>query len=120
MDKGTLSGLLLALAGILGGLVLDGGNVFQILQPTAALIVLGGTIGAVLVTTPLEAVLGAAKRLVSIFMNNAPPVAETIESIIGYATQARKQGIVSLEQEAAAIPDPFLRKALNLAVDGME
>jgi chemotaxis protein MotA len=84
------------------------------------MIVFGGTIGAVLVTTPLAVVLGAVKKLGSIFMNNAPPVAQTIDSIIGYATQARKQGIVSLEQEAEKIADPFLRKALNLAVDGME
>jgi chemotaxis protein MotA len=47
-------------------------------------------------------------------------VAETIEILIGYATQARKQGIVSLEQEAAKVQDPFMRKALTLAVDGME
>jgi chemotaxis protein MotA len=64
--------------------------------------------------------MGAVRRLGSIFFERSQPVAQTIESLIGYATQARKQGIVSLEQEASGIEDPFLRKALNLAVDGME
>ncbi|MGP8243213.1 MAG: flagellar motor protein [Bryobacteraceae bacterium] len=119
-DFASIGGLLLAVGGILGGLILDGGKVQDVKQVTAAMVVFGGTIGAVLVTTPLAAVLGAVRRLGAIFFDSAQPVAETIEKIIGYATQARKQGIVSLEQEAGAIPDPFLRKALNLAVDGME
>jgi chemotaxis protein MotA len=119
-DFASIGGLLLAVGGILGGLILDGGKVQDVKQVTAALIVFGGTIGAVLVTTPLAVVLGAVKRLGAVFFDTAQPVAETIEKIIGYATQARKQGIVSLEQEAGAISDPFLRKALNLAVDGME
>lgn len=119
-DFASIGGIILAVGGILGGLILDGGKVQDVKQVTAAMIVFGGTIGAVLVTTPLAVVLGAVKKLGSIFMNNAPPVAQTIDSIIGYATQARKQGIVSLEQEAEKIADPFLRKALNLAVDGME
>ncbi|MGA1995012.1 MAG: flagellar motor protein [Bryobacteraceae bacterium] len=119
-DLGSIGGVLLAVGGILGGLILDGGKVNDVKQITAAMVVFGGTIGAVLLTTPLAAVMGAVRRLGAIFFDSAPPVAETIENIIGYAAQARKQGIVSLEQEAGAISDPFLSKALNLAVDGME
>jgi chemotaxis protein MotA len=106
--------------GILGGLILDGGKVNDVKQITAAMIVFGGTIGAVMLTTPLQVLMGAARRLGSIFFEKTQPVAGTVENIIGYATQARRQGIVSLEQEASKIEDPFLSKALNLAVDGME
>ena len=119
-DLGSIGGLILAVGGILGGLILDGGKVNDVKQVTAAMIVFGGTIGAVMLTTPLQVLMGAARKLGSIFFERAQPVAETIENIIGYATQARKQGIVSLEEEASKIEDPFLRKALNLAVDGME
>ena len=119
-DLGSVGGLILAVGGILGGLILDGGKVNDVKQITAAMIVFGGTIGAVMLTTPLGVLMGAVRRLGSIFFERSQPVAETIESLIGYATQARKQGIVSLEQEASKIEDPFLRKALNLAVDGME
>ena len=104
----------------MGGLVMDGGKVTDVKQVTAALIVFGGTLGAVMLTTPLEVLMGAVRRLGSVFFDRAQPVAQSIEDIITYATQARKQGILSLEQVAAKIEDPFLRKALNLAIDGLE
>jgi chemotaxis protein MotA len=119
-DLGSIGGLILAVGGILGGLTLDGGKLSDIRQVTAALIVLGGTLGAVMVATPLSVLIGAAKKIGSVFFEKSQPVAETIEMIVGYATQARKEGIVSLEQQASKIEDPFLRKALNLAVDGKE
>ena len=104
----------------MGGLVMDGGKVADVKQVTAAMIVFGGTLGAVMLTTPLEVLIGAARRIGSIFFEKTQPVTQSIETIIRYATQARKQGILSLEQEAAKIEDPFLRKALNLAIDGLE
>lgn len=119
-DVATLGGLALALGGILGGLILEGGTIAEVLQPTAAMIVFGGTIGAVLVASPLRVVLGAARQLMSVFFEKQSQPGVVIEEIIGYASKARKNGIVSLEQEAEAIEDPFLRKALNLAVDGTD
>ena len=67
MDKATVGGVLIALGGILAGLLLEGGNLGQILQPTAAMIVFGGTLGAVLIQFPLPVVLGALRRLGHIF-----------------------------------------------------
>ncbi len=119
-DVATLTGLALALGGILGGLILEGGTLGEVMQPTAAMIVFGGTIGAVLVATPLRVVAGAVRQLLSVFFEKEQDPAGVIEEIIGYATKARKNGIVSLEQDAEAIQDPFLRKALNLAVDGTD
>jgi chemotaxis protein MotA len=119
-DLATLGGLVLALGGILTGLMMDGGKIKDVAQVSAAMIVLGGTLGAVMVTTPLAVLLRAAKRLGIVFFDRTKPFAATIDDIIGYAAQARKQGIVSLEQQAGTITDPFLRKALNLAVDGID
>src|SRR5579872_5557013 len=119
-DLATFAGLALALGGILGGLLLEGGKIQDVSQMTAAMIVLGGTVGAVMVTTPLSVLLGAIKRLKMVFFEKAEPPDVVIEEIIGYATKARKNGIVALEQEADAVPDKFLRKALNLAVDGTD
>ena len=119
-DLATLGGLLLAIGGILAGLMMEGGKIRDVAQVTAAMIVLGGTLGAVMVTTPLAVLLRAAKKMGLLFFDKAKPLAATVEDIIGYAAQARKQGIVSLEQQASAIQDPFLRKALNLAVDGID
>lgn len=119
-DLATIGGILLALAGILGGLILEKGQMQDVMQGTAAMIVLGGTFGAVLVTTPLRTVLRAFRGVGAVFFEAASSTGDTIESLIQYATKARKNGIVSLESEAAAIPDPFLRKALGLAVDGTD
>src|SRR5271157_2859887 len=119
-DLATLAGLALALTGLLGGLLLEKGSIMDVAQFTAAMIVFGGTFGAVLVTTPLPIFLSAMKGLKSVFLEKSSSTSATIQALIQYATKARKNGIVSLETEAAAIADPFLRKALNLAVDGTD
>jgi chemotaxis protein MotA len=120
VDIATIGGLILAVGGIMGGLLMEGGKVGDVTQVTSALIVLGGTLGAVMVSSPLSVVLGAAKQLSKAFFGDKPAVESTLEEIIEYAVLARKSGIVSLEQQAEAVRDPFLKKALNLAVDGIE
>jgi chemotaxis protein MotA len=119
-DLATLLGLAVAGGGILGGLLLEGGKMSDIMQFTAAMIVLGGTLGAVMVTTPMPVLIGAAKRLKTVFFAKSHDCAEVIETIIGYATKARKSSIISLENDLDSIEDPFLRKALSLAVDGAD
>lgn len=120
LDLASIGGLALALAGILGGLIIEGGKVKDIAQFTAALIVLGGTFGAVLVSTPLHTVMGAMKRFLGVFHDRSSPLGPLIDDVAGYASQARKNGLVSLEQVAEGISDPFLKKALILAVDGTD
>jgi chemotaxis protein MotA len=119
-DFASFGGLAVAVAGIVGGLLLEKGSIQDIAQGTAALIVLGGTLGAVLVTNPMSVVSRAFAGLVDVFFERVGGTREMIEQIIQYATKARKQGIVSLESEASEIAEPFLRKALNLAVDGTD
>lgn len=119
-DLATISGVALAMVGIIGGLILEKGSIQDLTQGTAALIVLGGTFGAVLVSTPMATVARAFRGLGAVFFETASDTAATIDGLIQYATKARKQGIVSLESEAATIEDPFLRKALSLAVDGTD
>src|SRR5579864_8514976 len=119
-DLATVGGLLLAAGGILGGLVLEGGKLTDIAQVTALMIVLGGTIGAVMVTTPLKTLIRAAKCLNSVFLERAESPHQVIEEIIGYATKARKNSIISLESDLPNIADPFLAKAISLSVDGTD
>lgn len=120
MDKSTIGGLILALAGIIGGLTIEGGNIAQILQPTAAMIVFGGTLGAVLVSFPYPVVISGFKRLANVFFDRGTNVEALIKEIVGYANRARKEGIVSLDSQLPNVHDPFLRKSLMLAVDGTE
>jgi chemotaxis protein MotA len=120
LDLATFLGIAIALAGILGGLVLEKGGIQDVAQLTAAMIVLGGTLGAVLVTHPLSIVMGAFRSLRNIFVEPGNRASETIETLIRFATAARRNGIVSLESDAESIADPFLRKAMNLAIDGAD
>lgn len=119
-DFSTLFGISLALGGLIGGLLLEHGSIQDIAQTTAALIVLGGTFGAVLVTTPLHVVLRAFRRLGDVFLDSVESHSAVIDNLIWFASKARRDGIVSLEADADMIPDPFLHKALNLAVDGTD
>ena len=89
---------MVALGGILGGLLMEGGKIKDIAQFTAAMIVLGGTTGAVMVSTPLHVLKGAMRRLAGVFLDSDVRIwTASIEEVIGYATKARKNGLVSLE-----------------------
>jgi len=118
VNRSTLSGIGIALTGIAVGLYLDGGKVGQMLQPTAALIVFGGTLGAVLVQFPFSVVVQAARQLKDIFVHVEDPASRLIEDLTRYAVIARRGGLMSLDSELESIEDPFLKKALTLAVDG--
>jgi chemotaxis protein MotA len=119
IDKSTLGGIALALTGIIVGLVLDGGKLAQILQPTAALIVIGGTFGAVMVQFPLKIVLQALVNLKYVFFNAEPESDSLVQNLLRYAYKARRDGILSLDAELAKIQDPFLKESLMLAIDGV-
>jgi chemotaxis protein MotA len=120
VDKASVSGVLLGLMGILGGLLLEGGRVSQILQPTAAIIVFGGTAGAVLLQFPLPVVLTAIRRLAEIFSEPADKLESALDRLVSYANIARRRGIVALDDELPNEQDPFMRKVLTMAVDGIE
>ncbi|HTB20642.1 MAG TPA: flagellar motor protein [Bryobacteraceae bacterium] len=119
-DFATILGLILAFGGILGGLIMEGGRLKDISQITAAVIVLGGTCGAVMISTPMHVLIGAARRLAHVFLDKIETPDAVIDELIGYAASARRNGLVALEDEAMQVQDPFLRKALNLAVDGTD
>lgn len=120
VDKASFGGIILALGGILAGLLLEGGNLGQILQPTAAIIVFGGTMGAVMLQFPLTIILLAFRQLGSVFVNPQRDPQATIQQLVQYAQKARRDGIVSLDAELPQIDDSFLKRSLMLAVDGTE
>ena len=120
MDIGTIIGLVIAAGAILLGLILEGGQIGQILQPTAALIVFGGTFGAIMVQFPVGVVLAAFRSLVTIFFVPKSDPRGIIQEIVTIAHKARREGIVSLDKDLDRIQNTFMRKALMLAVDGTE
>ena len=120
MDKASFFGVLVALVGIIAGLLIEGGNLGQVFQPTAAMIVFGGTLGAVLLQFPLGTVTEAFRRLGHVFLTPKDENLRLIEQLVSFANKARRSGVVSLDADLKSITEPFLRQALTLAVDGTE
>lgn len=117
-SRSAIFGVVIAVAGVCAGLVLDGGSLRQVLQPTAALIVFGGTLGAVLIQFPTPIVLRALGMMRQVFLGERDRAATLIDTLGRYAMQARRHGLLSLDAELASIPDAFLRACLTQAVDG--
>jgi len=119
-DYATFAGLALAAAGILGGLVLENGRIQDVGQITALLIVFGGTIGAVLVSTPAATLIRALKHSSVIFFEEPRNDESLVARILHFAMLARRGGIISIEAQALKVDFPLLRKGLLLAVDGVD
>jgi chemotaxis protein MotA len=120
MDPSAVVGFLLAVVALVGGFVLEGGHIGALFQITAAMIVFGGTIGATVLSFPLSDLM-AVPRLISVaFFRNPPNPAETIELIVRLAEEARREGLLYLENRLEEIQDSFLRKGIQLVVDGTD
>jgi chemotaxis protein MotA len=120
MDLAAILGSLLGLGAVVGGQLLEGGALGQILQGTAALIVFGGTLGAMLVAYPFSDIRRAFGMIPRIYQSVDLDFGPTIEEVVRIATIARKEGVLALETERANIQDPLLRKAVKYVVDGLE
>lgn len=120
MDILTLIGLFLGALAIIGGQLLEGGHISSIIQPTAAVIVFGGTIGAVCVQYPLSVVLQSVKMAKLAFIEKSENPNIIIKEFLNYSSIARREGLLALESRAKTVKEPFLKKGLYLVVDGAE
>ncbi len=120
MDLATILGLVVGLGCILGGNAMEGGHLQSLLQLTAAIIVLGGTIGATMISFPLPVFLKACKDMKLIFMHKPRDLDKLVAEIAEFAQQARRDGLVSLEGAVKQASDPFLTKAMMMAIDGAD
>lgn len=120
MDKTSIAGLVLGIAAIVVGQLLEGGHAGSLVQPTAFFIVIGGTLGAVMLQSPFNVFMNGMRMLRWAFV---PPVLapqQLITQIVGWGHVARKEGLLALEVQINSLRDPFVRKGLQLLVDGIE
>ncbi|MBK7413966.1 MAG: flagellar motor protein [Dechloromonas sp.] len=120
MDKISIAGLAIGAIAILGGQLLEGGHIGSLVQPTALLIVLGGTLGAVLLQSPFHVFKRGIQMAKWIWI---PPVIEQkrlVDQIMNWSQISRREGLLSLENYIPQIKDPFTRKGLQLLVDGAD
>jgi chemotaxis protein MotA len=120
MDRLSVIGIVLAIAAITGGSVLKGAGLSGLWSPAAFVIVIGGTAASILVQTPIH----TFKRALAIFrwVFRPPPSDRRamIAQLVEWSTTARKQGLLGLEAQVQNLADPFLRKGLQMVVDGVE
>ncbi|MBN8440773.1 MAG: flagellar motor protein [Thauera sp.] len=120
MDSISLVGVTLGLAAILIGQALEGGHISSLVQPTAFIIVIGGTLGAVMLQSPLRTFVEGMRMVRWVFV---PPIVnpeDIITRVAGWSQTARKEGLLILENQIDGLGDPFMRKGLQLLVDGVE
>jgi len=120
LDKLTLAGLLLAAAAILGGQLLEGGSLGSLVQLAAFLIVIGGTIAAVLVQSPLPVFVDGLRLARWVVLPPPSDLAAVITDITAWAADARRDGILALENKLPGIDDPFARSGVQMLVDGFD
>ncbi len=120
MDILSVIGLVLAFGAILGGQILEGGHLGSIMNATAILIVGGGTLGAIMLQTPLPAFMHSLQVAKWVFLPPKLAAHEAIEKIVSWSNIARKEGLLGLESVTETEPDLFARKGLQLLVDGSE
>lgn len=120
MDIISGIGLLIGIIAIIGGQVLEGGHVGSLVQPTAFLIVAGGTFGAVMLQSPRRTFVNGLKMVRWIFFPPAVDAQRLIAQIVEWSHIARKEGLLALEVQTEQINDPFQRKGIQLLVDGVE
>jgi chemotaxis protein MotA len=116
----SVAGVPIGIGLILLGQSIEGGSLGSILQLTAAVIVFGGTAGAVLVSFSARDVQAACRSLRRVFIDEEPPLDLTVQQVLQFSHKARKHGILGIEEDLAALPDPFLRKGLTMAMDGVK
>jgi chemotaxis protein MotA len=118
VDRGSLIGLILAFAAILGGQAMEGGHIGLFLQPTAFVIVVGGTLAAALLHHPLPVFLQGLRMAKWVFR---PPISEApslVRRVVQWSHTARQEGLLALEKHVNVTRDPFQKAGLQLLIDG--
>ena len=120
MDWGSLAGLALGLIAIILGQWIEGGQLNSLIQPTAMVIVVGGTLSAVLLQNGLNNLICGIRMLRRAFVPDTDFYPELTATIQTWSTTARMEGFLKLDRHINAHPDPFISKGLRLVIDGVD
>lgn len=120
MDLSTIIGLVVGFGALLIGFVEEGGSPASLLQLSAAIIVFGGTIGAVMTSFPLADLKNFPKWVKTAFTSQSFGTVEAYETLVRFAEKARREGLLSLEQELETVSDKFTRQGMQLVIDGTD
>jgi chemotaxis protein MotA len=120
VDLSTIIGILVGIMSLIGGYLLEHGILSALVIGSAALIVFGGTFGAVIVSFPMSQLKKLPLALKMAFKEPPYDPLVVIEDMVEMATVARREGVLALEQRAQEHPNPFLKDGLMMVVDGTD
>lgn len=121
MDIATISGLIVALTSIVVVLIMDGGSPAELFaHPSAIILIIGGSIGATIITSPLQTVLKLPQFMLQAFTTKSFDAKGMIELMVTLADKARREGLLGLEEDSKKLNDKFLQKGIMMVVDGVD
>ena len=120
MDPATVIGLLLAFGSLIVMVLLEGGSLSSLLLPAPMILVFGATLAIGLAGNTLKDVIQAFKAVPGMFIGKTAKPQDSIDQMVRFAEKARSEGLLSLEEEAASVKDPFLTRALQNIADGTD
>ncbi len=120
MDPGTLAGIGLAFGAIFASMILEGGSPASIMLVPPIVLVFGGTLGAAMAGGMLKDFLGIVGSFQRVFLGKAVASDSLVDDIIKLAEKARREGLLALEDAMKDVENPFLKKGLQLAIDGTD
>jgi chemotaxis protein MotA len=120
MKASSLIGIIIGCAGIGLGATMEGAPVMAVLNPSAMLIVLGGTLGAAMAGTSFDNIKLIPKQFKRVFSAAPPDLIGRLDELVGYAEKARRDGLLALDEQLATVEDPYIKKGLQLVVDGTD
>src|SRR3954466_218720 len=120
MVPATIGGIVMAFGAIFGSMIMEGGNPAALIIPPALILVFVGTAGAAMASGMMTDFTGAMAGISKAITGKAHDPNEVIGTIVDFADKARREGLLALEEAARSVEDPFLRKGVELAVDGTD
>lgn len=120
VDIATILGLTLAVGALLISVIMDGGHLSALISPSAILLIIGGTLGATIISFPMEEIINLPKLILRTFFSPKIDPKEAIDRVVSLAEKARREGLLILQEDAKNITDRFLLRGLNLVIDGAD
>jgi chemotaxis protein MotA len=120
MKASSIIGLVVAIGGLFIGATMEGAPVMSVLNPSAMMIVLGGTLGVTIIGTSMDAIKAIPKLYMKVFSAEVHDLRGRVTELVGFAEKARREGLLALDDGLSAVPDEFMRRGLQLVVDGTD
>src|SRR5919107_1318188 len=120
MKASSAIGLAIAVGGLFMGATMEGAPVMAVINPSAMMIVLGGTLGVTIIGTSMDRIKAIPSLFMKVFSAEVHDLRGRVTELVGFAEKARRDGLLALDDELNKVEDEFLRRGMQLVVDGTD